>query len=82
MASILLSRDYSEAGLRVETRNFVGWRTADNDELGLVRHAISFKYPNHFTSRFFSLTSMILGYLKRRLEVEHGYVESFFYRGF
>ena len=82
MASILISRDYSEAWLRVEIRNFVGWRTSDNDELGLVRHAISFKYPNHFTSRFFSITGMILGYLKRRLEVEHGYVESFFNRGF
>ena len=61
VAPILLYRDYSEAWLRVEIRNFAGWRTADNSELGLVRHAISFKYLNHLTFRFFFLTGMTLG---------------------
>ena len=61
VAPIILYRSFSDAWLRVEIRNFVAWRAADKDDLGLVRHAISFKYVNRFTSRFFSLTGMILG---------------------
>ena len=53
VAPISIYRDYSGACLRVEIRNFVGRCTANNDELGLVRHAPSFKYLNHFTSRFY-----------------------------
>ena len=61
MAPILFYREYSEAWLRVEIHNFAGWRMAGYYELGLVRHAISSKYLNHLTSRFFSLTDITLG---------------------
>ena len=73
MAPIILYRIFSDAWLRVESRIFFASRTVDNDELGLVRHAISFKYLNRFTSRFFSLTEMTLGYLKWRLGVDWCY---------
>ena len=82
MAPILFYREYSEAWLPVEIRYFVGWRTADNDKLSLVRHAISFQYLNQFISRYFSLTGITLGYLKRRLAVGQSYAESYFIRNF
>ncbi len=77
MAPILYYREFYDAWLRVESRYFDGWRTAEINKIGLVHNAIFNSKLILFTSSFFSLTGMTPRYLNARLKAEHGNADYF-----
>ena len=77
MAPIILYRIFSDAWLRVESRYFDGWRTAEINQMGLVQNRIFHSKLILFTSSFFSLTGMTPRYINARLKAEHGNADNF-----